>query len=149
MHSEDVVKGFAPFIDRVENGVKGVFTTRPGNIGLALRRIYLWRREIIRIHLLLGKTNDVFRSFARHHDAYEASPARVTLYMSDLQGCMLAMNAKLDWAEQMLSSSQSRCPDRLLFNSTRLPSLILAVLGRLTIIAVIVVCTQLAAAHYL
>ncbi|KAL3456864.1 hypothetical protein BJX64DRAFT_31468 [Aspergillus heterothallicus] len=143
---DDIVDGFAPFISQVETGVEmmedSVSITRPDDIGLALQQIYKCRKEVLHIRQLLNDKTDVIRCFARHCDAFGASSSQVTLYLSDIQDHVLTMIANLDAAEQMLSRGQSKYLSQLSFDSTRMRNQIMSALGRLTIIAGIVVPLQ-------
>jgi magnesium transporter len=144
--SDDIVDGFAPFINQVETGVEmmedSVSITRPDDIGLALQQIYKCRKEVLHIRQLLNDKTDVIRCFARHCDAFGASSSQVTLYLSDIQDHVLTMIANLDAAEQMLSRGQSKYLSQLSFDSTRMRNQIMSALSRLSIIAGIVVPLQ-------
>jgi magnesium transporter len=119
-----------------------VSITRPDDIGLALQQIYRCRKEVLHIRQLLNDKTDVIRCFARHCDAFGASPSQVGLYLSDIQDHVLTMMANLDAAEQMLSRGQSKYLSQLSFDSTRMRNQISHALSRLTVIAGIVVPLQ-------
>ncbi|KAL2826302.1 hypothetical protein BDW59DRAFT_145362 [Aspergillus cavernicola] len=143
---DDIVDGFAPFINRVESDVEimedSVSITRPDDIGLALQQIYKYRKEVLHIRQLLNDKTDVIRCFARHCDAFASSSSQVTLYLSDIQDHVLTMVANLDAAEQMLSRGQSKYLSQLSFDSTRMRNQIMDALSRLAVIAGIVVPLQ-------
>ncbi|KAJ5179431.1 hypothetical protein N7492_002641 [Penicillium capsulatum] len=144
---DDVVDDFAPLIDRVQTGVEmmeeGVPITRPSDIGLALRNIYKYRKEVTRIRQLLHDKIDVVRYFARYCDSLGSTSAEVSLYLSDVQDHVLTMIANLTSAEQMLSRSQSKYLGQLSFDSTRMRNEIVGTLSRLTVIGAIIVMMQL------
>ncbi|PLB34748.1 magnesium transporter CorA family protein [Aspergillus candidus] len=143
---DDIVDGFAPFIDRIESGVEtmedSVSITRPDDIGMALQNIYHCRKEVTRIRQLLYDKTDVIRSFARHCDSFGAASTQVALYLSDIQDHVLTMMANLANAEQMLSRSQSKYLSQLSFDSTRMRNSIVAALSRLTVVASCIVPMQ-------
>lgn len=146
VRSDDIVDGFAPFINQVESGVEtmedSVSITRPDDIGLALQQIYKCRKEVLHIRQLLNDKTDVLRCFARHCEAFGASSSQVTLYLSDIQDHVLTMVANLDAAEQMLSRGQSKYLSQLSFDSTRMRNQIMHALSRLSMIAGIIVPCQ-------
>ncbi|KAA8642544.1 magnesium transporter CorA family protein [Aspergillus tanneri] len=142
---DDIVDGFAPYIDRIETGVEvmedGVSIARPDDIGVALQRIYKFRKEVIRIRQLLNDKIDVLRSFARHCGG--SSPmAEIALYLSDIQDHVLTMMANLSQSEEMLSRSQSKYLGQLSWDSTRMRNEIVATLSRLSVIGAIIVPMQ-------
>jgi magnesium transporter len=119
-----------------------VSITRPDDIGMALQQIYKSRKEVLHIRQLLNDKTDVIRSFARHCESFGASLSQVSLYLSDIQDHVLTMIANLDAAEQMLSRGQSKYLSQLSFDSTRMRNQIMHALGRLTMIAGIIVPCQ-------
>ncbi|KAK1149659.1 hypothetical protein N8T08_005211 [Aspergillus melleus] len=143
---DDIVDGFAPFIERIETGVEmmeeGVSIARPDDIGVALQRIYKCRREVIRIRQLLNDKTDVIRSFARHCGTFNSPTAEVALYLSDIQDHVLTMMANLSQSEEMLSRSQSKYLAQLSWDSTRMRNEIVETLSRLSVIGAIIVPMQ-------
>lgn len=143
---DDIVDGFAPFINRVQAGVEmiedDVSITRPDDIGLALQRIYRYRKEVLQIRQLMNDKTDVVRCFARHCDSFGPATTNVTLYLSDIRDHVLSMMANLLHAEQMLSRAQEKYLSQLSFDSTRMRNEIAATLSRLTVIAGIIVPMQ-------
>ncbi|KAF7594729.1 magnesium and cobalt transport protein CorA [Aspergillus hancockii] len=143
---DDIVDGFAPFINRVQTGVEmiedDVSITRPDDIGLALQRIYRYRKEVLQIRQLMHDKTDVIRTFARHCGSFGPATADVTLYLSDIRDHVLSMMGSLVHAEQMLSRAQEKYLSQLSFDSTRMRNEIAATLSRLTVIAGIIVPMQ-------
>jgi magnesium transporter len=144
--SDDIVDGFAPLIDRIQTGVEiiedGVSVTRPEDIGLALRSIYNYRKDVTHIRQHLHEKTDVVRCFARHCGSLGSTPGEVALYLGDIQDHVLTMIANLNIAEQMLSRSQSKYLAQLSFDSTCTRNQIVDALSRLTVIGAIVVTMQ-------
>ncbi|PYH89307.1 Mg2+ transporter protein [Aspergillus ellipticus CBS 707.79] len=143
---DDIVDGFGPFIGRVESGLEvmedNISIARPDDIGLVLQRNYKWRKEVMQIRQLLHDKIDVIRSFARHCDAFDAPTSQVSLYLSDIRDHIITMISNLDQAEQMLSRSQSKYLTQLHFDSGRMRNGIASALGRLTVLASILVPMQ-------
>ncbi|KKK15670.1 hypothetical protein P175DRAFT_0481764 [Aspergillus ochraceoroseus IBT 24754] len=143
---DDIVDGFGPFITSIDGGVEmiedSISITRPDDIGLALQRIYQWRKEVMHVRHLLNDKTDVIRCFARHCDAPGASSSQMSLYLSDIQDHVLTMMGKLDASEQMLSRSQSKFLSQLSFDSSRMRNQIMLTLSRLTLVPCIVVPLQ-------
>ncbi|RAL00822.1 magnesium transporter CorA family protein [Aspergillus ibericus CBS 121593] len=142
---DDIVDGFAPFIDRVETGVEmvedSVSITRPDEMGLALQRIFKLRKEVMHIRQPLHDKIDVIRSFARHC-ASDAPSSQVALYLSDICDHIVTMIANLEQAEQMLSRLQSKFLTQVHFDSGRMRNGIASALNKLTILASILVPMQ-------
>ncbi|KAE8352389.1 hypothetical protein BDV28DRAFT_3221 [Aspergillus coremiiformis] len=143
---DDIVDGFAPFINRVQAGVEliedDVSITRPDDIGLALQRISRYRKEVLQIRQLMNDKTDVIACFARHCDSFGPSILNVTVYLSDIRDHVLSMMANLHHAEQMLSRAQEKYLSQLSFDSTRMRNEIAATLSRLTVIGGIIVPMQ-------
>ncbi|KAE8137757.1 hypothetical protein BDV38DRAFT_246188 [Aspergillus pseudotamarii] len=143
---DDIVDGFAPFINRVQAGVEliedDVSITRPDDIGLALQRIHRYRREVLQIRQLMNDKTDVIRCFDRHCGSFGPSTMDVTLYLGDIRDHVLSMMADLYNAEQMLSRAQEKYLSQLAFDSTRMRNDIAATLSRLTVIGGIIVPMQ-------
>jgi magnesium transporter len=144
--SDDIVDGFAPFIDRIQAGLEvmedSVSITRPDDIGLALQSIFKSRKEVIRIRQLLHEKTDAIQCFARHCGTFGAAPTEVGVHLSDIQDHILTMLSNLANAEQMLSRLQSKYLAQLSFDSTRIRNEIAAALSRLTLVGVVVVMMQ-------
>ncbi|KAE8155166.1 hypothetical protein BDV25DRAFT_146632 [Aspergillus avenaceus] len=143
---DDIVDGFAPFINRCQTGVEmiedDVSITRPDDIGLALQRIYQYRKQVAQIRQLLNDKTDVIRCFARHCDSFGPASTNVALYLSDIRDHVLTMMSNLYNAEQMLSRAQEKYLSQLSFDSTRMRNEIAETLSRLTVIAGIIVPMQ-------
>lgn len=130
--------GFAPLIDRVQAGVEmmedGVSVTQPNDISLALQNIYMYRKEVIRIHQVLRDKTDVLRCFARHCESLGSTSLEIMLYLDDIKDHVLTMIGGLATAEQMLSRSQSKYLGQLSFDATCMRNQTAGALSRLSVI---------------
>jgi magnesium transporter len=105
---DDIVDSFNPFVHNVEQDVDAiedqVFSSRPEDARLILKRISDCRKRVLSLLRLLGGKSDVIKGFAKRcNEGIEAAPrGDVGLYLSDIQDHVVTMRDNLTHSEQLL-----------------------------------------------
>ena len=143
--SDDITDAFGPAINEVERDADAiedaVFTARNEDFANMLKRIGDSRKKIMGLMRLLGGKADVIKGFAKRcNEHYEVTPrGEIGLYLGDIQDHVITMMSNLTHFEKMLSRSHSNYLAQLSVDHMESNNRTNEVLGKITIIATILV----------
>lgn len=148
---DEIVDSFAPVIAELEQETDtiedSVFTARFEDSRAMLQQIGDCRKRIMALNRLLGGKADVIKSFAKKcNEAYAVAPrGDVGLYLSDVQDHIVTMMSNLGHFEKMLSRSHTNHLTQITLQHTEQGSRANELLGKITVIATILVPMNLVA----
>ncbi|PPJ52775.1 hypothetical protein CBER1_11195 [Cercospora berteroae] len=148
---DEIVDSFAPVLREVENETDkiedSVFTARFEDSRAMLQGIGECRKRIMALTRLLGGKADVIKSFAKKcNEAYAIAPrGDVGLYLSDVQDHIVTMMSNLGHFEKMLSRSHTNHLTQITLQHTEQGSRANELLGKITVLATILVPMNLVA----
>lgn len=143
--SDDIVDSFAPVIDRIEavadNIEDQVFVARPDNMHEFLLTIGNVRKTVMALMKLLGGKADVLRGFTKRcNENYNVTPRMdIGLYLGDIQDHVVTMMSNLGHFEKLLGRSHSNYLAQLTIDNITQGNNVNQVLGKITLIASILV----------
>src|SRR5436305_9611445 len=106
--SEDIVDGFAPSIQAIEEVTDmiedQVYVARENDLSSYMRKIGNTRKKVMGLTRLLGGKADVIRGFAKRcTEQYSVTPRyEIGLYLDDIQDHVLTMKSNLEHFEKVL-----------------------------------------------
>lgn len=148
---DEIVDSFAPVLRELELETDtiedSVFTARFDDSRAMLQRLGECRKKVMSLLRLLGGKADVIRGFAKKcNEAHAVAPrADVGLYLSDVQDHVVTMMSNLAHFEKMLSRSHSNHLSQISLNHIEQGSQANALLGKITVVATILVPLNLVA----
>jgi magnesium transporter len=148
---DEIVDSFAPVLRELEQQTDtiedSVFTARFEDSRAMLKQIGDCRRRIMALTRLLGGKADVIKSFAKKcNESYAVAPrGDVGLYLSDVQDHIVTMMSNLNHFEKMLSRSHTNHLTQITLQHTEQGSRANELLGKITVIATILVPMNLVA----
>jgi magnesium transporter len=148
---DEIVDSFGPVLSEMERESDtiedSVFTARFEDSRAMLKQIGECRKKIMALTRLLGGKADVIKSFAKKcNEAYAVAPrGDVGLYLSDVQDHIVTMMSNLGHFEKMLSRSHTNHLTQITLQHTEQGSEANALLGKITVIATILVPMNLVA----
>lgn len=148
---DEIVDSFAPVLHELElesdTIEDSVFTARFEDSRAMLKQIGECRKKIMALTRLLGGKADVIKSFAKKcNEAYAIAPrGDVGLYLSDVQDHIVTMMSNLGHFEKMLSRSHTNHLTQITLQHTEQGSRANDMLGKITILATILVPMNLVA----
>ncbi|KXT09041.1 hypothetical protein AC579_2542 [Pseudocercospora musae] len=148
---DEIVDSFAPVLRELETETDtiedSVFTARFEDSRAMLQGIGDCRKRIMALTRLLGGKADVIKSFAKKcNEAYAVAPrGDVALYLSDVQDHIVTMMSNLGHFEKMLSRSHTNHLTQITLQHTEQGSRANELLGKITVLATILVPMNLIA----
>ncbi|CAK3934494.1 metal ion transporter [Lecanosticta acicola] len=148
---DEIVDSFGPVLRELENESDtiedSVFTARFEDSRQMLQQIGECRKKIMALTRLLGGKADVIKSFAKKcNEAYAVAPrGDVGLYLSDVQDHIVTMMSNLGHFEKMLSRSHTNHLTQITLEHTHQGSRSNELLGKLTVLATVLVPMNLVA----
>ncbi|KAK5119937.1 hypothetical protein LTR85_007013 [Meristemomyces frigidus] len=148
---DEIVDSFAPVLRELELETDtiedSVFTARFDDSRAMLQRLGECRKKVMSLLRLLGGKADVIRGFAKKcNEAHAVAPrADVGLYLSDVQDHVVTMMSNLAHFEKMLSRSHANHLSQISLNHIEQGSQANALLGKITVVATILVPLNLIA----
>lgn len=148
---DEIVDSFGPVLSELERESDtiedSVFTARFEDSRAMLKQIGECRKKIMALTRLLGGKADVIKSFAKKcNEAYAVAPrGDVGLYLSDVQDHIVTMMSNLGHFEKMLSRSHTNHLTQITLQHTEQGSRANELLGKITVIATILVPMNLVA----
>lgn len=148
---DEIVDSFGPVLEELERETDtiedSVFTARFEDSRVMLKQIGECRKKIMALSRLLGGKADVIKSFAKKcNESYTVAPrGDVGLYLSDVQDHIVTMMSNLGHFEKMLSRSHTNHLTQITLQHTEQGSRANELLGKITIIATILVPMNLVA----
>lgn len=148
---DEIVDSFAPVLRELEQETDGiedsVFTARFEDSRAMLQGIGKCRNRIMALTRLLGGKADVIKSFAKKcNESYAIAPrGDVGLYLSDVQDHIVTMMSNLGHFEKMLSRSHTNHLTQITLQHTEQGSRANNLLGKITVLASILVPMNLVA----
>lgn len=148
---DEIVDSFGPVLSELERESDtiedSVFTARFEDSRVMLKQIGDCRKKIMALTRLLGGKADVIKSFAKKcNEAYAVAPrGDVGLYLSDVQDHIVTMMSNLGHFEKMLSRSHTNHLTQITLQHTEQGSRANELLGKITVIATILVPMNLVA----
>lgn len=142
---DDIVDSFAPVLRGIEHETDAiedqVFTARIEDSREILRAIGDCRKKVMQLIRLLGGKADVIKGFAKRcNEKYSVAPrGDVGLYLSDIQDHVVTMMSNLSHFEKMLSRSHSNYLAQISVDQVILGNQANVTLGKVTVIATILV----------
>lgn len=142
---DDIVDSFAPLINDVEQDSDAiedaVFVAREDDFSTLLKRIGDCRKKTMAGMRLLGGKADVIKGFAKRcNEQYSVTPrGEIGLYLGDIQDHIVTMMGNLAHFEKMLSRSHANYLAQLSMESIQANNRSNEVLGKITVIATILV----------
>lgn len=148
---DEIVDSFGPVLSELERESDtiedSVFTARFEDSRAMLKQIGECRKKIMALTRLLGGKADVIKSFAKKcNESYAIAPrGDVGLYLSDVQDHIVTMMSNLGHFEKMLSRSHTNHLTQITLQHTEQGSRANELLGKITVIATILVPMNLVA----
>lgn len=148
---DEIVDAFAPMISKIEDESDviedQVFISRLEDAHNILRRIGECRKRVMSMLRLIGGKADVIKGFAKRcNEEYSVTPrGDVGMYLSDVQDHVVTMMSNLAHFEKMLSRSHSNYLAQLSLDSMSEGSRANQMLGKITLLATILVPLNLIA----
>ncbi|KAK8203128.1 hypothetical protein M8818_005353 [Zalaria obscura] len=148
---DDIVDAFGPTLRDVEHETDAiednVFIARFEDSRTILRQIGDCRKKVMSLLRLLGGKADVIKGFAKRcNEQYSVAPrGDVGLYLSDVQDHVVTMMSNLSHFEKMLSRSHSNYLAQISVDNIAQGNQANALLGKVTLIATILVPLNLIA----
>lgn len=148
---DEIVDSFAPVLRELEQETDtiedSVFTARFEDSRAMLQGIGECRKRIMALARLLGGKADVIKSFAKKcNESYAVAPrGDVGLYLSDVQDHIVTMMSNLGHFEKMLSRSHTNHLTQITLQHTEQGSRANELLGKITVLASILVPMNLVA----
>ncbi|KAI5365447.1 Putative Mg2+ transporter protein, CorA-like/Zinc transport protein ZntB [Septoria linicola] len=148
---DEIVDSFAPVLRELEQETDtiedSVFTARFEDSRAMLQGIGDCRKRIMALTRLLGGKADVIKSFAKKcNESYAVAPrGDVGLYLSDVQDHIVTMMSNLGHFEKMLSRSHTNHLTQITLQHTEQGSRANELLGKITVLATILVPMNLVA----
>lgn len=148
---DEIVDAFTPVLTSVEHETDGiednVFTARFEDSRMILRQIGDCRKKVMQLLRLLGGKADVIKGFAKRcNEQYSMAPrGDVGLYLSDVQDHVVTMMSNLSHYEKMLSRSHQNFLAQIQLDNITQGNRANALLGKVTLIATILVPLNLIA----
>jgi magnesium transporter len=142
---DDIVDTFMPVIRDIEVEVDNIedqiFIPRPEDARPILQAIAECRKKAMSLLRLLGSKPDVIKGFAKRcNEQYSAAPrGDVGLYLSDIQDHVVTMRDNLSHSEQLLSRLHTNFLAQINLDNISQGNHINKVLGKVTLIASILV----------
>ncbi|EME43237.1 hypothetical protein DOTSEDRAFT_72587 [Dothistroma septosporum NZE10] len=148
---DEIVDSFGPVLRELEIETDtiedSVFTARFEDSRTMLKQIGECRKRIMALSRLLGGKADVIKSFAKKcNESYSVAPrGDVGLYLSDVQDHIVTMMSNLGHFEKMLSRSHSNYLTQITLQHTEQGSRANELLGKITVLATVLVPMNLVA----
>ncbi|KAK4623092.1 Putative metal ion transporter [Fulvia fulva] len=148
---DEIVDSFGPVLRELETETDtiedSVFTARFEDSRTMLKQISECRKRIMALSRLLGGKADVIKSFAKKcNESYSVAPrGDVGLYLSDVQDHIVTMMSNLGHFEKMLSRSHSNYLAQITLQHTEQGSQANELLGKITVLATVLVPMNLIA----
>lgn len=148
---DEIVDAFGPVLRELELETDAiedsVFTARFEDSRAMLKQIGECRKKIMALTRLIGGKADVIKSFAKKcNEAYAVAPrGDVGLYLSDVQDHIVTMMSNLGHFEKMLSRSHTNHLTQITLQHTEQGSRSNELLGKITILATVLVPMNLVA----
>lgn len=148
---DEIVDSFGPVLRELETETDtiedSVFTARFEDSRQMLQQIGECRKRIMALTRLLGGKADVIKSFAKKcNEAYAVAPrGDVGLYLSDVQDHIVTMMSNLGHFEKMLSRSHTNHLTQITLQHTEQGSRSNELLGKITVLATVLVPMNLVA----
>lgn len=142
---DDVTDVFMPLIHEIENETDAiedaVLITRETDTGDMLRRIGECRKKVMALFRLLHGKADVIKMFAKRcNEQWDVAPkGEIGLYLGDIQDHLVTMTSSLTQFEKILSRSHSNYLAQLSIHSMESSNRLNSVLGKITLIATMLV----------
>lgn len=142
---DDVTDVFMPLIHEIEYETDAiedaVLITRENDTGDMLRRIGSCRKKVMALFRLLHGKADVIKMFAKRcNEHWDVAPkGEIGLYLGDIQDHLITMTSSLSQFEKILSRSHSNYLAQLSIHSMESSNRMTEVLGKITIIATLLV----------
>lgn len=142
---DDVTDVFMPLIHEIEYETDAiedaVMITRESDSGDMLRRIGSCRKKVMALFRLLHGKADVIKMFAKRcNEHWDVAPkGEIGLYLGDIQDHLVTMTSSLSQFEKILSRSHSNYLAQLSIHSMESSNRLSSVLGKITIIATLLV----------
>lgn len=142
---DDVTDVFMPLIHEIEYETDAiedaVLITRENDTGDMLRRIGSCRKKVMALFRLLHGKADVIKMFAKRcNEHWDVAPkGEIGLYLGDIQDHLVTMTSSLSQFEKILSRSHSNYLAQLSIHSMESSNRMTEVLGKITIIATLLV----------
>lgn len=148
---DEIVDSFGPVLRELELETDAiedsVFTARFEDSRAMLKMIGECRKKIMALTRLIGGKADVIKSFAKKcNEAYSVAPrGDVGLYLSDVQDHIVTMMSNLGHFEKMLSRSHTNHLTQITLQHTEQGSRANELLGKITVLATVLVPMNLIA----
>lgn len=142
---DDIVDSFAPVIRHAETESENiedqVFIARDEDFSALLRQIGEARKRVLNMMRLLGGKADVIKGFAKRcNEQFEMTPrGDIGLYLGDIQDHVVTMMSNLGHVEKMLSRSHANYLAQLNVDHLLKGNHTSKTLGRVTVVATILV----------
>ncbi|KAI4151897.1 MAG: hypothetical protein LQ340_003217 [Diploschistes diacapsis] len=142
---DNIVDCFQPVIRNLEietdNIEDSVFVARSEDFSSSLRRIGECRKKVMTLMRLLGGKADVIKGFAKRcNEQFGVAPrGEIGLYLGDIQDHVVTMMSNLGHFEKMLGRSHSNYLAQLSVDQIQQGNRANAVLGKITLIATVLV----------
>lgn len=143
--SDDIVDSFGPVIRQLEIEADAiedeVFVMRTDDSSTFLRSIGQARKNVMALLRLLGGKADVLRGFTKRcNENYQVTPRMdIGMYLSDIQDHVVTMATNLGHFEKILSRAHSNYLAMLSINNIEQGTDTNRVLGKITLLASIIV----------
>lgn len=148
---DEIVDAFGPPLRELERETDAiedsVFTARFEDSRAMLKQIGQCRNNIMALTRLIGGKADVIKSFAKKcNESYAVAPrGDVGLYLSDVQDHIVTMMSNLGHFEKMLSRSHTNHLTQITLQHTEQGSRSNELLGKITVLATVLVPMNLVA----
>ncbi|KAF3907150.1 hypothetical protein ABW21_db0205810 [Orbilia brochopaga] len=142
---DDITDSFGPVIHEIEKETDAiedaVFVARSSDFSVMLKRIGDCRKKVMTLMRLLGGKADVIKGFAKRcNEQYSVTPrSDIGLYLGDIQDHVITMMSNLSHFEKMLSRSHSNYLAQLSVDHMESNNRTNEVLGKITVIATVLV----------
>jgi magnesium transporter len=145
MGRDNIVDSFGPVIHEVELETEAiedqVFVTRLEDVSTLFRQMGETRKRVMQLMRLLGGKADVIKGFAKRcNEQYSVTPrGEIGLYLGDIQDHVVTMMSNLGHFEKLLGRSHSNYLAQLNVDNLVAGNRANRVLGKLTLIATVLV----------
>jgi magnesium transporter len=142
---DNIVDSFAPAIQRIELLTEGiedsVFTARPDDMHMFLRKLGGVRKNTLGLMRVLGGKADVLKGFTKRcNENYKVTPRMdIGMYLGDIQDHVVTMMTNLTHFEKILSRAHSNYLAQLTIDSILQGTQTNAGLSKITFIATVIV----------